>query len=77
MKEYAIVIRHWEDYRILGYVRRGLESFAKDPADSDYQSGYEAALQDILNFSVTGAPIKRPDSSKSFKGEYFYGLAKD
>ncbi len=32
----------------LGYLNSALEGFTNDPADSDYQRGYEAALREML-----------------------------
>ena len=33
--------------KIKGYVREGLQGFQRDPADSLYQKGFEAALVQI------------------------------
>ena len=32
------------------YLEEALEAFAKDPADTDYQRGYEAALRELAEF---------------------------
>ncbi|QDP50569.1 MAG: hypothetical protein Tp1125DCM00d2C21254131_10 [Prokaryotic dsDNA virus sp.] len=41
------------------YVRNALETFDNDPADSDFQVGYEMALEDIQTILMTG---KVPDA---------------
>lgn len=36
--------------KIKEYLVKAILLFQKDPADSDYQRGYEAALQDMYDF---------------------------
>lgn len=36
------------------YLNEGIDSFVQDPADSDYQRGYEAALNEARNFVING-----------------------
>ncbi len=36
--------------RILSYFEQAAEQFKKDPADSSYQRGYQAALEDAHQF---------------------------
>lgn len=39
---------------VAGYLRDGLDAFARDPADSDFQRGYEAALEEMWRVFVVG-----------------------
>lgn len=41
------------DKKIVSYVKGGLTSFDLDPADSSFQEGYKAALEDVLAYSKT------------------------
>ena len=37
---------------LMSYIAAALQSFVNDPADSSYQRGYEAALQDVYDYGV-------------------------
>lgn len=51
------LITEKELLEILEYVEEGLIGFVKDPADSDYQEGYQAALEDLQDFILE---LKKP-----------------
>lgn len=42
--------RPMEVIDIINYLETALDIFDVDPADSDYQRGYQAALDDILDY---------------------------
>ncbi len=39
-----------EMYLAENYIKEALDSFERDPADSDYQKGYEAALKELKKY---------------------------
>ena len=44
---------------VLEYLHAALNTFADDPADSDFQRGYEQALADMRNAFLGMAPTDR------------------
>lgn len=56
---------------IVEYIRGMLDSFEADPADSDYQRGYQAALQDVLR------DLEQPGVFNNFAQIFYLTIKRD